>query len=143
MHSVNLGSSAPRISNARVHRDPSPGSDPVSTSREAVATRLTLSQEIHCNISYVDTVAISISTSVLFNYPFPSFARLPASLTISLALFAAPVSKWHGRSSITNQTDGRTVFDIGLSYYIKAEFGKRWIIYLLNFYLYFPFNRNN
>ena len=107
MHSVNLGSSAPRLSNARVHRDPSSGSDPVSPSGEAVATKLTLSQEIRCDISYVDTVAISISTSVLFNYPFPSFARLPVSLTISLALFAAPVSGWHGRISVANLTDGR------------------------------------
>ncbi|TBU48379.1 maintenance of mitochondrial morphology protein 1 [Dichomitus squalens] len=75
VHSVSLGSSAPRLSNARIRRDLSPGSDP----------------EIDYDMSYVDTVAISISTSVLFNYPFPSFARLPVSLTISLSLFAAPV----------------------------------------------------
>ena len=43
-------------------------------------------------MSYIDSVSISISTSVLFNYPFPSFARLPVSLTISLSLFASSVS---------------------------------------------------
>lgn len=42
-------------------------------------------------MDYVDTVSISLSTSVLFNYPFSSFARLPVSLTISLSLFSATV----------------------------------------------------
>ena len=42
-------------------------------------------------MSYIDSVSTSISTSVLFNYPFPSFARLPVSLTISLSLFASSV----------------------------------------------------
>ena len=49
-------------------------------------------QEIDYDMSYVDSVSISISTSVLFNYPFSSFARLPVSLTISLSLFASSVS---------------------------------------------------
>lgn len=42
-------------------------------------------------MDYVDTVSISLSTSVLFNYPFSSFARLPVSLTISLSLFSSTV----------------------------------------------------
>lgn len=43
-------------------------------------------------MTYIDSASISISTSVLFNYPFLSFARLPVSLTISLSLFASSVS---------------------------------------------------
>lgn len=43
-------------------------------------------------MNYIDSVSISISTSVLFNYPFASFARLPVSLTISLSLFSSSVS---------------------------------------------------
>ncbi|KAM5535369.1 hypothetical protein V8D89_010891 [Ganoderma adspersum] len=75
VHSINLGSSAPRLSNARIRRDLPSGSDP----------------EIDYDVRYMDSVSISISTSVLFNYPFPSFARLPVSLTISLSLFASSV----------------------------------------------------
>lgn len=45
-------------------------------------------------MSYIDSVSISISTSVLFNYPFASFARLPVSLTISLSLFSSSVSAY-------------------------------------------------
>ncbi|KAI0762883.1 maintenance of mitochondrial morphology protein 1 [Fomes fomentarius] len=75
VHSVDLGSSAPRFSRARVRREVSPNADP----------------EIEYDMSYIDSASISISTSVLFNYPFPSFARLPVSLTISLSLFASSV----------------------------------------------------
>ncbi|KAI0735277.1 maintenance of mitochondrial morphology protein 1 [Earliella scabrosa] len=75
VHSVDMGSSAPRLSRARVRRELSPGAEP----------------EIEYDMSYIDSVSISISTSVLFNYPFPSFARLPVSLTISLSLFASSV----------------------------------------------------
>ncbi|KAI0724451.1 maintenance of mitochondrial morphology protein 1 [Cerioporus squamosus] len=75
VHSVDMGSSAPRLSRARVRRELSKGSDP----------------EIDYDMSYMDSISISISTSVLFNYPFPSFARLPVSLTISLSLFASSV----------------------------------------------------
>ncbi|KAJ3018028.1 hypothetical protein NUW54_g440 [Trametes sanguinea] len=75
VHDVDLGSSAPRLTRARIHRPTAPGTDP----------------EIEYDMSYIDSVSISISTSVLFNYPFPSFARLPVSLTISLSLFASSV----------------------------------------------------
>lgn len=50
-------------------------------------------------MNYIDTVSISISTSVLFNYPFASFARLPVSLTISLSLFSSSVSAHPGSFS--------------------------------------------
>lgn len=43
-------------------------------------------------MSYADTISLSLSTSVLFNYPFASFARLPVSLTISLSHFSSSVS---------------------------------------------------
>ncbi|RDX55969.1 maintenance of mitochondrial morphology protein 1 [Polyporus arcularius HHB13444] len=75
VHSVDMGSSAPKLSRARVRRELSKGSDP----------------EIDYDMTYMDSISISVSTSVLFNYPFPSFARLPVSLTISLSLFASSV----------------------------------------------------
>ncbi|KAI0361739.1 maintenance of mitochondrial morphology protein 1 [Trametes cingulata] len=75
VHSVDMGTSAPRLSRARIRRSLAPSADP----------------EIEYDMNYIDSVSISISTSVLFNYPFPSFARLPVSLTISLSLFSSSV----------------------------------------------------
>lgn len=49
------------------------------------------SQEIQFTMHYTDTVSISLTTSYLFNYPMKSFARLPVSLTIALALFRSEV----------------------------------------------------
>lgn len=48
---------------------------------------------------YTDTASISFSTSVLFNYPFPCFARLPVSLTLSLSVFSSKVRR---SSSVCN-----------------------------------------
>ncbi|KAI8995533.1 maintenance of mitochondrial morphology protein 1 [Trametes punicea] len=75
VHSVHLGTSAPRLSRARIRRPSTLGAEP----------------EIDYDMTYIDSVSISISTSVLFNYPFPSFARLPVSLTVSLSLFSSSV----------------------------------------------------
>ncbi|KAH8835213.1 maintenance of mitochondrial morphology protein 1 [Flagelloscypha sp. PMI_526] len=72
VHSVSLGISAPRVSNARVH--PQSSSSPKGT---------------QLDIEYMDDISISLSTSYLFNYPMASFARLPISLTIGLATFRA------------------------------------------------------
>ncbi|CAE6469400.1 unnamed protein product [Rhizoctonia solani] len=72
IHSVDLGTSAPRISEARLVPDLN---DPNGFVAE-------------CNLSYIDSVSVSLSTSVLFNYPMPMFARLPVSLTLSLSLFS-------------------------------------------------------
>ncbi|OAX44771.1 maintenance of mitochondrial morphology protein 1 [Rhizopogon vinicolor AM-OR11-026] len=76
VHSVDLGISAPKLSNARVVndnvRDPS-------------------LPMIEFDMAYTDTISISLSTSYLFNYPMSSFARLPVSLTISLSLFESKV----------------------------------------------------
>ncbi|EMD41781.1 hypothetical protein CERSUDRAFT_147088 [Gelatoporia subvermispora B] len=75
VHSVNLGVSAPRLSRAR------------RKSRDFA----TKNPQLEFDVSYVDSVSISLSTSVLFNYPLPSFARLPVSLTISLSLFSSSI----------------------------------------------------
>ncbi|EUC65294.1 maintenance of morphology protein [Rhizoctonia solani AG-3 Rhs1AP] len=72
IHSVDLGMSAPRICEARLVPDLN---DPNGFVAE-------------CNLSYTDSVSVSLSTSVLFNYPVPMFARLPVSLTLSLSLFS-------------------------------------------------------
>ncbi|KDQ63772.1 hypothetical protein JAAARDRAFT_29813 [Jaapia argillacea MUCL 33604] len=81
IHSVDLGISAPRLSNARLkphNHSPQPSSEP--------------ELQAQFELSYTDTVSISLSTACLFNYPFPSFARLPVSLTISLSLFSSPIT---------------------------------------------------
>ncbi|KAJ3737058.1 maintenance of mitochondrial morphology protein 1 [Lentinula guzmanii] len=76
VHSVDLGSSAPRLSNGR-RVPPSQSSN---------------SPEIEFDVNYVDTVSVSLSTSYLFNYPMALFARLPVALTISLSLFRSSVT---------------------------------------------------
>ncbi|KAH9937588.1 maintenance of mitochondrial morphology protein 1 [Fomitopsis serialis] len=75
IHAVDLGISAPRLSRARQKPSVSKNADPA----------------IEFDMDYVDTISISLSTSVLFNYPFTSFARLPVSLTISLSLLSATI----------------------------------------------------
>jgi maintenance of morphology protein 1 len=50
-----------------------------------------MQQAIELDLTYTDTATISLSSAVLVNFPKPGFARLPVSLTISLALFAASV----------------------------------------------------
>ncbi|KAJ7293267.1 maintenance of mitochondrial morphology protein 1 [Mycena rebaudengoi] len=75
IHSVDLGVSAPRLCNARIKRQNC--AEPLSEAEVAV--------------SYTDTISLALSTSYLFNYPMPSFARLPVSLTISLSLFKSSI----------------------------------------------------
>ncbi|KAF8898572.1 maintenance of mitochondrial morphology protein 1 [Infundibulicybe gibba] len=74
IHSVNLGTSAPRLFNARINHK---------------STQLI--PETEFDVSYVDTISLSLSTSYLFNYPMPSFARLPVSLSISLSKFRSSI----------------------------------------------------
>ncbi|KAG1757409.1 hypothetical protein EDB19DRAFT_1657322 [Suillus lakei] len=69
--------SAPKLSNARVVNDNDEDSSPTT---------------IEFDMSYTDTISVSLSTSYLFNYPMSSFARLPVSLTISLSLFESKVT---------------------------------------------------
>ena len=47
--------------------------------------------QVEFDLNYTDTAFISLSTTVLFNYPFPGFAKLPLSLIISLELFSCKV----------------------------------------------------
>ncbi|KAJ7630637.1 maintenance of mitochondrial morphology protein 1 [Roridomyces roridus] len=75
IHSVDLGVSAPKLSNARIKRQNC--AEPLS--------------EVEVEVSYTDTTSIALSTAYLFNYPMPSFARLPVSLTISLSLFKSSI----------------------------------------------------
>ncbi|KAG1894816.1 uncharacterized protein F5891DRAFT_1060671 [Suillus fuscotomentosus] len=77
VHSVDLGMSAPKLSNAQVVNDNDGDSAPTT---------------IEFDMSYTDTISVSLSTSYLFNYPMSSFARLPVSLTISLSLFESKVT---------------------------------------------------
>jgi maintenance of morphology protein 1 len=43
---------------------------------------------VEFDLNYTDTAFISLSTTALFNYPFPGFAKLPLSLIIALELFS-------------------------------------------------------
>ncbi|TFK30599.1 maintenance of mitochondrial morphology protein 1 [Coprinopsis marcescibilis] len=78
VHSVDLGVSAPTLFHART-REPDPNSPDAP-------------QEIEFDAIYTDTLSLSLSTSYVFNYPTPSFARLPISLTISLSQFKSSIS---------------------------------------------------
>lgn len=53
---------------------------------------LSFKPQVEFDLNYTDTAFISLSTTVLFNYPFPGFAKLPLSLMISLELFSCKVS---------------------------------------------------
>jgi len=77
IHSIDLGISAPRLSNARLNPEHAHPESPLSAEFDAI---------------YTDTLSISLSTSYLFNYPMASFARLPVSLTISLSLFKSSIT---------------------------------------------------
>ncbi|KAK0233469.1 maintenance of mitochondrial morphology protein 1 [Armillaria fumosa] len=73
VHSVDLGSSAPHLYNGR---------------RKSTST----SAETEFDVSYEDSISVSLSTSYLFNYPMASFARLPVFLTISLSIFKSSLT---------------------------------------------------
>ncbi|KDQ08454.1 hypothetical protein BOTBODRAFT_165878 [Botryobasidium botryosum FD-172 SS1] len=72
IHAVDLGVGAPRLFNARAK---------VSNNSSSL-------KEIQFDITYRDTFAVSLSTALIFNYPTPSFARLPISVNLSLSLFS-------------------------------------------------------
>ncbi|KAH8120297.1 hypothetical protein DFH11DRAFT_1559364 [Phellopilus nigrolimitatus] len=75
--SVDLGSSAPRISGARI-KTRVPGTDE--------------GDQAIFDMTYTDTLSVSLSTSVLFHYPIPYFIRLPITLNVSLSLFSSSVA---------------------------------------------------
>ncbi|KAH7104533.1 hypothetical protein BKA62DRAFT_692548 [Auriculariales sp. MPI-PUGE-AT-0066] len=75
LHAVDLGRGCPHVSDVHFDHGDSPAD-----------------LKIKMRLSYTDTVSISLSTSVLLNYPAPYFARLPVSLTISLSLFSSVVT---------------------------------------------------
>ncbi|KAF9778184.1 maintenance of mitochondrial morphology protein 1 [Thelephora terrestris] len=73
IHSVDLGASAPQFSNAKITE--TIGGIP----------------QVEFDLNYTDTAFISLSTTALFNYPFPGFAKLPLSLIIALELFSCKI----------------------------------------------------
>lgn len=77
VHAVDLGNSAPQLSNAQ--------SVDASEARDALPY-------VKFDMSYSDTISVSVSTTYLFNYPMSSFARLPVSLTISLSRFESSIT---------------------------------------------------
>jgi len=75
VHSVDIGTSSPRLTRARVDRG-----EPERNDRGDATT---------FNVSYRDSISISLSTSIVLHYPRPFFARLPIALTLSLVLFSS------------------------------------------------------
>ncbi|KAI6133194.1 hypothetical protein EDD16DRAFT_9768 [Pisolithus croceorrhizus] len=77
VHAVDLGNSAPQLSNVQM----------VDASEVHDALPY-----VKFDMSYSDTISVSLSTTYLFNYPMSSFARLPVSLTISLSRFESSIT---------------------------------------------------
>lgn len=113
VHSVNLGSSSPRISTAS--RRMSPAGTQVSSYIGCLLPTKCPEEQIEFEMMYTDSLSISFSTSVLFNTPFPYFARLPISLTVGLSSFSSKVglTDLHGK--------GPLIFHPGLSPAPTAE----------------------
>ncbi|KAL4064966.1 hypothetical protein V8B97DRAFT_2010638 [Scleroderma yunnanense] len=76
VHAVDLGNAAPLLSNIRAVQE---------NGAHSALPHFTF------DMTYTDTISVSLSTTYLFNYPMSSFARLPVSLTISLSRFESLV----------------------------------------------------
>ena len=50
-------------------------------------------QRAEIDIDYIDSAALSLSTSLLINFPRPRFAVLPVSLGVELASIGGTVSR--------------------------------------------------
>jgi maintenance of mitochondrial morphology protein 1 len=75
---VTLGTSAPRLSNARILPLPS--------------KHQTGPPDIQFDAEYTDAVSVRLTTSLFFNQPVPAFARLPVSLSLTLDAFRATLN---------------------------------------------------
>ncbi|TFK57326.1 hypothetical protein OE88DRAFT_1722240 [Heliocybe sulcata] len=95
VHSVNLGTSAPKITSARLHIPPSTSSSrslSKSKAKQDGIPPLQTPPTAQFTMAYTDTVSIALSTACLLNYPFQGFARLPVSLVIELDIFESPIT---------------------------------------------------
>jgi maintenance of morphology protein 1 len=75
---VTLGTSAPRLSNARIC--------PLSKQHHAGPP------DIQFDAEYTDAISVRLTTSLFFSQPVPAFARLPVSLSLTLDAFRATLS---------------------------------------------------
>jgi maintenance of morphology protein 1 len=78
IESVALGTSAPRLSNARILPPPQDHIGPPDIQFDAEYTD--------------DAVSVRLTTSLFFNQPVPAFARLPVSLSLTLDAFRATLT---------------------------------------------------
>jgi len=76
---VTLGTSAPRLSNARI----------VPLSKPQTQTG---PPDIQFDAEYTDAISVRLTTSLFFSQPVPAFARLPVSLSLTLDAFRATLS---------------------------------------------------
>jgi maintenance of morphology protein 1 len=87
---LSLGSAYPLLSNARIR--PSDGQGHiVSCFAQELRTKL-IDQRAEIDIDYSDSTSLSLSTSLLINFPRPRFAVLPVSLGVQLASIGGTVS---------------------------------------------------
>jgi len=87
---LSLGSAYPLLSNARIR--PSDGQGHiVSFDVREFGTQLII-QRAEIDIDYLDSTSLSLSTSLLINFPRPRFAVLPVSLGVQLASIGGTVS---------------------------------------------------
>jgi len=79
VHSVSLGTSSPKFTNARIRN---------VQEKQSSSTVAHIDEDL----TYTDTLSMSLSTSLLLNYPTAQFARLPISLTLSLSIFSGTIT---------------------------------------------------
>lgn len=95
VHEVELGAKFPLISNARV-RPSGHGQGVVRNSlswnAQPTDSSLLQSQRIELDVDYTDLVSLSISTSLLVNFPRPRFAVLPIALGLVLERFSGTLT---------------------------------------------------
>jgi hypothetical protein len=63
-----------------------------TSSRGLVGQTLTRTQRAEIDVDYLDTLSLSLSTSVLINFPKPRFAVLPVALGVELQSIGGTVS---------------------------------------------------
>ncbi|PVF92466.1 hypothetical protein CPB86DRAFT_819611 [Serendipita vermifera] len=76
---VSLGSSAPRLYNARILPKVQ------SNGTTSIPSR------IQIDAAYTDTISLRLTTSLVFHQPVPFFARLPVSLSLMLNILKATI----------------------------------------------------
>lgn len=87
---LSLGNSFPLLSNARIR--PADGLGHIVSRSAPTMMTVADSQRAEIDIDYTDSISLSLSTSVLINFPRPRFAVLPVALGVELVSIGGTVS---------------------------------------------------